>query len=345
MDGNVRMHIAAVINAGLIDRCNGVVKEGKEAMVYHADGGWKGRRSRQQAEDDGGGVAEDEISSVVHYSGEGALDTVGSDGYDVAVKVFKRISEFKGRGTYVDGDPRYHKQKFKTNDQRDQVVLWTEKEYRNLIRAYRAGVPVPKPLYRKENILFLRFLGENGWPSPQIKEIDMKKGSKKWTTLYAQTLVAVRRLYHCARLIHADLSEYNILICPTWQASHGHLIPSDERTADDETLQVVLIDFGQSVEIGHPSAEKWLRRDLSTVRDFFVKQGIKALSNEDAERHVTDPFEEVDDAENGETGITEIAVDSAKTEDIDNIWRHTKRGWDDKKEMELLLEKLKGTSR
>mmetsp|Transcript_22641 Transcript_22641/g.40841 ORF Transcript_22641/g.40841 Transcript_22641/m.40841 type:complete len:194 (+) Transcript_22641:1-582(+) len=193
MDGNVRMHIAAVINAGLIDRCNGVVKEGKEAMVYHADGGWKGRRSRQQAEDDGGGVAEDEISSVVHYSGEGALDTVGSDGYDVAVKVFKRISEFKGRGTYVDGDPRYHKQKFKTNDQRDQVVLWTEKEYRNLIRAYRAGVPVPKPLYRKENILFLRFLGENGWPSPQIKEIDMKKGSKKWTTLYAQTLVAVRR--------------------------------------------------------------------------------------------------------------------------------------------------------
>jgi RIO kinase 1 len=93
----------------------------------------------------------------------------------------------------VDGDPRYHKQKFKTNDQRDQVVLWTEKEYRNLVRAYRAGVAVPKPLYRKENVLFLRFLGKDGWPSPQLKEVDIKKGSKKWTTSYAQTLVAVGR--------------------------------------------------------------------------------------------------------------------------------------------------------
>lgn len=34
------------------------------------------------------------------------------------------------RGSYVDGDPRYHKQKFKTNDQREQVVLWAEKEWR-----------------------------------------------------------------------------------------------------------------------------------------------------------------------------------------------------------------------
>ena len=97
------------------------------------------------------------------------------------------------RGSYVDGDPRYHKQKFKTNDQRDQVVLWAEKENRNLIRAYRAGVPVPKPLQQKENVLFLRFLGENGWPSPQLREIEIKKGSQKWSTLYLQTLVAVRR--------------------------------------------------------------------------------------------------------------------------------------------------------
>jgi len=186
--------------------------------------------------------------------------------------------------------------------------------------------------------LFVHIHARNVHTCAQIANLD---GVEITSPLFSRSI----RLYHCARLIHADLSEYNILICPTWQASHGHLIPSDERTADDETLQVVLIDFGQSVEIGHPSAEKWLRRDLSTVRDFFVKQGIKALSNEDAERHVTDPFEEVDDAENGETGITEIAVDSAKTEDIDNIWRHTKRGWDDKKEMELLLEKLKGTSR
>ena len=121
------------------------------------------------------------------------MELIRSNGYDAAVKVFKRVVEFKGRGAYIDGDPRYHKSKFKNNDQRDQVVLWAEKERRNLVRVSRDGVPVPKPLYQKENVLFLRFLGENGCPSPQLKEIDVKKGSKKWTTFYCQTLVAVRR--------------------------------------------------------------------------------------------------------------------------------------------------------
>ncbi len=68
-----------------------------------------------------------------------------------------------------------------------------EKEYRNLIRAYWEGVPMTKSLYRKDNVLFLRFLGEEGWPSPQLREIDVKRGSGKWTTFYVQTLVAVRR--------------------------------------------------------------------------------------------------------------------------------------------------------
>ena len=211
MDGAVRLQIAAAINAGLIDKCNGVVKEGKEALVYHADAGWMGKQGMV-------GSVGIETGMVEVSAGESSLsilpssplgitsgmgqrqgmtskgeESVGSDGYDVAVKVFKRISEFKGRGAYVDGDPRYHKQKFKNNDQREQVVLWAEKEYRNLIRANRAGVAVPKPLSRKENILFMRFLGHDGWPSPQLKEIDIKKGSERWTTLYCQTLVAIRR--------------------------------------------------------------------------------------------------------------------------------------------------------
>lgn len=170
MDGNVRLQISAAINQGLIERCNGVVKEGKEALVYHAEG------------------VQDPPTELSSHP-----DFVRSDGYDVAVKVFKRISEFKGRGMYVDGDPRFHKQKFKSNDQREQIVVWTEKEYRNLIRAHRGGVKVPVPLRQKENVLFMRFLGENGWPSPQLREIEIKKGSERWTVLYCQTIAAIRR--------------------------------------------------------------------------------------------------------------------------------------------------------
>mmetsp|Transcript_29628 Transcript_29628/g.62919 ORF Transcript_29628/g.62919 Transcript_29628/m.62919 type:complete len:949 (+) Transcript_29628:112-2958(+) len=324
MDGSVRLEITAAINSGLINKCNGVVKEGKEALVYHAEGGWRGR--------DGGASIVDGSHSIPH------VEFPASDGYDVAVKVFKRISEFKGRGAYVDGDPRYHKQKFKTNDQREQVVMWAEKEYRNLIRADRAGVSVPKPLMCRENILFMRFCGDDGWPSPQLKEIEIKKGSDRWTTLYCQSILAIRKLYHCARLIHADLSEYNLLICPSWQISKDRFKPPKERSSEDESLQVVMIDFGQAVERGHPAAKELLQRDLSTMRDFFVRQGIKVLSNELAEDFVLAPIQDIES--NLEQTTEKEKCYNNNIDDQGSIWRHAVPGWNDEKDMELLLKKL-----
>jgi serine/threonine-protein kinase RIO1 len=156
MDPKVRGHISRAINNDIIEKCNGVVKEGKEAVVYHADKG------------------------------------ADSGGFDVAVKVFKRIEKFRGRGDYVDGDPRYGKSSFRNLSSRDQLELWAEKEFRNLIRANRAGVPVPTPLLQKENIVFMRFLGADGWPAPQLRELELRHGSKRWVTLYAQVLDAMK---------------------------------------------------------------------------------------------------------------------------------------------------------
>ena len=154
------------------------------------------------------------------------------------------------------------------------------------------------------------------------------------------------RLYHCARLVHADLSEYNLLISPCWQASHDHLGPTEKRTAEDELLQVVMIDFGQAVEVGHPSAETWLRRDLSTVRAFFVKQRIKALSDDDAIEFVTAPFERMDNAmdDDEDTEDKSTAIEDTADAAGDNAWRHAKHGWDDQKELDVLLKRLKGAS-
>jgi len=101
LDGNVRMEIQKAINSGLIDGMNGVVKEGKEALVYHAD------------------ASDREISvGTCHVN-------TGNSG--VAVKIFKRIQEFRQRGAYVNGDPRYHKVKFGKQDKRNQVEIWAEK--------------------------------------------------------------------------------------------------------------------------------------------------------------------------------------------------------------------------
>jgi hypothetical protein len=65
LDGRVRLQIARAVNTGLIETFHGCVKEGKEAMVFYAE--------------------------------QGTM----SEGFDVAVKVFKRMSEFRNRGDYV----------------------------------------------------------------------------------------------------------------------------------------------------------------------------------------------------------------------------------------------------
>lgn len=306
MDGNARLLISKAINSGLISRCNGVVKEGKEAIVYHADCG----------------------SGAV----EGDMFEMKNDGFDVAVKVFKRNQEFKGRGAYIDNDNRYHGQKFKNVDKREQVEQWTEKEFRNLIRANRGGVPVPSPIMYKENILFMRYLGEDGWPSPQLREIELKQGSKRWRALYCQTLVAIRKLYWCSRLVHADLSEYNILVCPMGMVENA----LDKSPDAKKDLQIVLIDFGQAVERNHPSALDLLRRDISHVREFFVKKDINILSTHDTEKMiVTEPEvkEEEYFDEQEEEGKEDF--DEAK-----KSWRHFVKGWNDSREISIIEEEL-----
>jgi serine/threonine-protein kinase RIO1 len=56
-----------------------------------------------------------------------------------------------------------------------------------------------------------------------------------------------------AGLVHADLSEYNIMIGP----------------------QPFIIDMGQGVITRHPSAERFLERDVSIILKYFAKFGIK----------------------------------------------------------------------
>lgn len=268
MDPHVRLHIAKAINSGLIEHCNGAVKQGKEAVVYHAD---------QGAE---------------------------SQGHDVAVKIFKRITEFRGRGVYVDGDPRYVGQNFRNSSEREQLEIWAEKEFRNLTRANRSKVPVPTPLLVKENIIFMRFIGNDGWPAPQLREIEMRKGNKKWEILYTQVMESIRRLFTGARLVHGDLSEYNILVAPTFQVDH--LTSPEDDTEND--LQTVLIDFGQAVDVRHPEAMNLLHRDLDRVRAFFMKQGVETLTVDDALQFVQHetPEDDTGDMEaNAATSVVE----------------------------------------
>ena len=55
----------------------------------------------------------------------------------------------------------------------------------------------------------MEFLGSDGWPSPRLRDVEV--GESKARELYWDLCLDVRRIYHDCKLVHGDLSEFNIL--------------------------------------------------------------------------------------------------------------------------------------
>jgi len=71
----------------------------------------------------------------------------------------------------------------------------------------------------------------------------------------------VKKAYVKARVIHADLSEYNIILKPD--------------------MRVLIIDWPQYVVVGHPNAQELLMRDVKNVLKYFSRRyGLKAKNRE-----------------------------------------------------------------
>jgi RIO kinase 1 len=136
------------------------------------------------------------------------------------------------------------------------VKVWAEKELRNYRRIHQAGIPCPAPIFLKAHILLMEFLGENGWPSPRLKDAALSE--KHMREAYVQTILILRHMYQRCKLVHGDFSEYNLL----WHKK-----------------KVYVIDVSQSVETDHPAALDFLRKDASNVNDYFYKVGKLDVMN------------------------------------------------------------------
>jgi RIO kinase 1 len=55
----------------------------------------------------------------------------------------------------------------------------------------------------------MEFLGVDDWPSPLLK--DAIVGVSRARELYSEVALKMRKLYRECRLVHADLSEYNMM--------------------------------------------------------------------------------------------------------------------------------------
>ncbi len=202
----------------------------------------------------------DELNGVVSAGKEARVYSgVDKDGNPIAVKIFLILtSEFRrGRLKYIIGDPRFEGI---YSSPMKLVYAWASKEYKNLVEAYNAGVYVPKPIAYKKNIIVMEFIGENFTPAPLLK--DYPKLSK--FILY-QILRQIRILYNKAKLVHADLSEYNIFYFKR---------------------KPILFDFGQAVIRDHPMSEEFLIRDVSNILYFFRSRRIEVPTLDDALEYV-----------------------------------------------------------
>lgn len=128
---------------------------------------------------------------------------------------------------------------------------------RNLKRLVNAGIRAPPPIELRDHVLVMEFLGDkDGWSSPRLKDAESLISPEDWPRLYCELLSTMRLMYHRCRLVHADLSEYNILF------HEGHLW---------------IIDVSQSVEHDHLHAFDFLREDIAHVDAYFSKHGVETL--------------------------------------------------------------------
>lgn len=186
---------------------------------------------------------------------------------DLAVKIYKTsILTFKDRERYVTGEFRYRHGYCKSNP-RKMVAVWAEKEMRNLARMHDVGLPVPKPHMLKGHVLVMDFLGRDGWPAPLLKNANLN--TEEAEPMYVGLVRDMRRLYRECKLVHADLSEFNMLV-------------------HDGKLWI--IDVSQSVEQDHPHALEFLRMDCNNVNKFFRELGVKVLSVRRLFEVIVDPL-------------------------------------------------------
>ncbi|EQL38208.1 Atypical/RIO/RIO1 protein kinase [Blastomyces dermatitidis ATCC 26199] len=226
LDPRTRMILLQMINRNVVSEVNGCLSTGKEANVYHAV---------SCLEDDG-------------------------EPLQRAIKVYKTsILVFKDRDKYVSGEFRF-RQGYNKSNNRSMVKVWAEKEMRNLKRLYSAGIPCPEPLFLRLHVLVMGFLGNSkGFAAPRLKDVDLTgpDPEEQWKTLYIELLGHMRTMYQECRLVHADLSEYNILY---------------------HKSKLYIIDVSQSVEHDHPRSLEFLRMDIKNVTDFFRRKGVHTLS-------------------------------------------------------------------
>ncbi len=134
---------------------------------------------------------------------------------------------------------------------RDKSISWyqqskiaAEREYKALLELHPHGALVPKPIGYNRHVVVTEFIdGVELYERPELENPEL---------VLSKILETISIAYHKVKIVHGDLSEYNVLI----------------RKEDESPF---IIDWPQYVYSDDPSAPDLLKRDVYYIVKFFNK--------------------------------------------------------------------------
>ncbi len=218
-----------------------------------------------------------EVGRAVQAGKEAEVYLVVADGQEYCAKVYKEANNrgFRNRAQYEEGRNVRNTRRGRAMQKGSKFgksqleEAWQNAEVDALYRLAEAGVRVPKPLAFVEGILVMELIADSsGQPAPRLAALDLD--SELAEALHQLILHQVVGML-CAGLVHADLSEYNILV-----------------TAEGP----VIIDLPQAVDAaGNNSARRLLLRDVDNVTSYLSTYN-SGLAGTDYGREIWDLYEQ-----------------------------------------------------
>jgi RIO kinase 1 len=132
---------------------------------------------------------------------------------------------------------------------------WLMHEYTTLQTLFAAGAAVPEPVAVSSNSVLMGYCGDLGVPARHLVDVRLERDEAH--ALFGEVLRNVEIMLRL-RMIHGDLSAYNILY---------------------HDGEITLIDFPQVTDsVYNPNAQVIFQRDIERICEYFTRQGVQTGS-------------------------------------------------------------------
>jgi RIO kinase 1 len=134
---------------------------------------------------------------------------------------------------------------------------WAHHEFETLRRLWAAGASVPFPVESVPHAFYMQYVGTVGAAAPRLADLRPERDE---AAAIFDRLVEELRILVREGIVHADLSEYNVLV------QHG---------------RPWIIDVPQAVDLYvHPRGREHLTRDVARLCRFFERRGVACDARE-----------------------------------------------------------------